>query len=849
MSNSDPWGNDKSSIDDPTGLSFGASSFGDDCNRNASLTRKKPQGHISRTAQYTILGIALLIIALSVALSAKPTISVKSDDAINCVVNTKDELAFQMPQNVKDIVCYSYNPEVQKWEELDGHLVEADEGDPLYYLPVERLWVDQPVVALASSIDGNNLIICEVSLYGSIDNSTHITVEPSIEPVSSPTTDLNTAFAAIKTPTISPTPTILPTPTIIPTLSATLTATYQLGTESAPKSQLYYIYDQSLRWYQQQLSSHERQLFSTVYDAIAEQKLTVTLPKGTYTEADINKVMYVLANDCPELMHFDSEKGYTWRTVNKHVVDISLQYTYPTLQQSEMVITQAIELIRAMDVQGASTNLLLEEKLYRQIVAMASYNISSEHCAYADSILLYRQGKCTGYAFALNLALRMHGIPCIYVEGEVENDNNIELHAWNMVQIDGIWTMVDATFDRAIYETVKDMPSPADKLLLNFNKTDAEMKKTHTAYVIFKERGLKQPSCTDTSYSFWNTVLPIPASDYKTWDNDIAMGLCDVVTGRSQTVILHFDTSKAYEQAMQRYNNSISEWMTITGYAFSYMSWSNDKAHVLLLYDIKLVADNIYRTSPFWVRYFDVGDADAALVYCEGHYMLVDGGNDKDGSMLYTYLHYNDIRHIDAMVISHPHSDHAGGLPAAFEVPGMNVDVVYSTTLHSDNRRYQILMEKAKEYGLTPTILDKGDTFTLGSAIVTVLGPDQRKMYEDANNKSLILMVTYGDTSFLFTGDAMENAENDLLLSGEPLKCTVLKAAHHGAAGSSSEEFLQASSPMITIISCEKGNDRRPDDTTYKRIQDNSRVVYRTDVNGDISIFSDGEAVSGITER
>ena len=249
--------------------------------------------------------------------------------------------------------------------------------------------------------------------------------------------------------------------------------------------------------------------------------------------------------------------------------------------------------------------------------------------------------------------------------------------------------------------------------------------------------------------------------------------------------------------------------------------------------------------SSFSVHFIDVGQADAALVECDGHYMLIDGGNRGDSDIIYTVLKKAGAEKLDIVVGTHAHEDHIGGLPGAFSYGEAELSLCPVTDY--DSGVFETFKEYAEEKGGGLTVPEVGDEYDLGSAKVEILGLNAG---EDTNNSSIILMIRYGETSFLFTGDAEREAEQAVLDSGAELKADVLKVGHHGSDTSTGYPFLREIMPEYAVISVGEGNSyEHPEENTLSRLRDADCRILRTDLNGDIIISSDGKELTVTTDK
>jgi len=244
------------------------------------------------------------------------------------------------------------------------------------------------------------------------------------------------------------------------------------------------------------------------------------------------------------------------------------------------------------------------------------------------------------------------------------------------------------------------------------------------------------------------------------------------------------------------------------------------------------------------VHYIDVGQADCILLECGGEFMLIDGGNRDDSQLVVSYLESCGVEELKAVVCTHAHEDHVGGLPAVLAV--YPTSTVYSPVTTYDTKVFNDFLYYIDQQRLEITIPAPGDKLTLGSADFTVMGPV--KSYADPNNTSIILMADFGSTRFLFTGDAEKEAETDMLDYWEDRvnwNVDVLKSGHHGSSTSSGYRFIYETDPEYAIVSCGKDNDYgHPHAETVSLYQDAGLPMLRTDQLGTILAVSDGREVS-----
>jgi competence protein ComEC len=248
--------------------------------------------------------------------------------------------------------------------------------------------------------------------------------------------------------------------------------------------------------------------------------------------------------------------------------------------------------------------------------------------------------------------------------------------------------------------------------------------------------------------------------------------------------------------------------------------------------------------SPLSVHFIDVGQADSILVHTpSGNNMLIDAGNNADADTVTSYLSRQKVKKLDVLVGTHPHEDHIGGMDVVIQK--FQIGKVYMPKKTTNTRTFEDVLQAVKDKGLKITSPVSGSTIALDPAIkVEILAPNSAS-YKDLNNYSIVLKVTYGKTSFLFTGDAERESEKEMLAKGYNLKADVLKVGHHGSNSSTSAAFLKAVAPKYAVICVGKDNDYgHPKKEILDRLARARVKVYRTDLNGTIIAESDGEKVT-----
>ncbi|MEG0691704.1 MAG: MBL fold metallo-hydrolase [Oscillospiraceae bacterium] len=248
-------------------------------------------------------------------------------------------------------------------------------------------------------------------------------------------------------------------------------------------------------------------------------------------------------------------------------------------------------------------------------------------------------------------------------------------------------------------------------------------------------------------------------------------------------------------------------------------------------------SDSDAKSNDCEVHFIDVGQGDSTLIISDGKTILIDAGENDKGKIVVDYIKKLGIRKIDMVMVTHPHSDHMGGMDTVineFEI-GKVVMPKIPHKLVPTTRTYTDFLTSIANKGLKITPAKVGTQYDFGKGLITILGPAGD--FEDLNDTSLVVKFVYDKgRSFLFTGDMEKPAEKAMLTQKNiDVKVDVLKVAHHGSTTSTTKDFYKAVNPQYCVILV--GNDNsynHPSDKILDRIKENAAKVYRTDYQGSI---------------
>ncbi len=254
-----------------------------------------------------------------------------------------------------------------------------------------------------------------------------------------------------------------------------------------------------------------------------------------------------------------------------------------------------------------------------------------------------------------------------------------------------------------------------------------------------------------------------------------------------------------------------------------------------------------FDTTQDFVKFLDVGQGDSALIYSNGYSAVIDIGEHFTANEVANDLYDCKIDSIDAVVISHLHSDHVGGLPQLadiFKIENLIMPELKSKSIVSaQNGKSQATKKGSAFFGAK-----QGINFKIGEFTITLLAAFPDKSNE--NNRSVFLMAVIDGVKFLFTGDAETKAEKLLLKEKLNIDCDVLKVSHHGSNTSSCKDFLKATTPDYAVISVGEGNTYgHPHKQTLSSLKNYDAEIFRTDQSGDITFFVENGEITVTEEK
>ena len=242
------------------------------------------------------------------------------------------------------------------------------------------------------------------------------------------------------------------------------------------------------------------------------------------------------------------------------------------------------------------------------------------------------------------------------------------------------------------------------------------------------------------------------------------------------------------------------------------------------------------------VHYIDVGQGDAIFIQIDKTNILIDAGEEDQSQIVIDYLKTYGVTTLDMVFLTHPHEDHIGGMGDVLN--NFTLKEFYATNKVLTTRSYERMEKSLKAQGkaINPLVADMEFTFAEGVTL-SILSPG-KESYMNPNNYSPIMRLSAGNCAFLFTGDAEELVEIEVLRTGKNITANVLKASHHGSMTSSSPAFLEKVDPDYIVVTSGKGNDHNlPSPEILDRYKDTGTKVLLTEEMGSIVFSTNGKEI------
>ncbi|NBK93414.1 MBL fold metallo-hydrolase [bacterium 1XD21-13] len=237
------------------------------------------------------------------------------------------------------------------------------------------------------------------------------------------------------------------------------------------------------------------------------------------------------------------------------------------------------------------------------------------------------------------------------------------------------------------------------------------------------------------------------------------------------------------------------------------------------------------------ITFFDVGKGDAILIETENTSMLIDAGYEDTSEVILDYLSQKDKEPLDYLVITHFDKDHVGGADRILEEAG--AEHIFQPDYEGDGGQYQEYREVLEASGQQPELVTDTRYLSFDGVECLIYPPQKPEYKEEDNDFSLVISMTYGEQRFLFAGDCEKERLEELLVQEEfDLKHDLLKVPHHGRKEKNSEEFLEAVSPKIAVITCSQ---EEPGDEKVRRILHQTGAQTYLTSEGTITCLCDGE--------
>ena len=235
----------------------------------------------------------------------------------------------------------------------------------------------------------------------------------------------------------------------------------------------------------------------------------------------------------------------------------------------------------------------------------------------------------------------------------------------------------------------------------------------------------------------------------------------------------------------------------------------------------------------------DCGQADSIFIELpDGKCMLVDAAEKAFGQKLEEFIKGKGYNHIDYVVATHPHSDHIGGMEHIIKT--FSIGTFYMPEVTHNTKTFEKMIDALALNGCKCEYISQGSVIPNDACSINVLSPQNHK-YSKMNDYSAVIKLTFGQVDIILSADAEASSEWEITQGGIDIDAEILKVGHHGSKSSTDDIYLGKISPDDAIISVGEGNSYGfPNDTVIRKLEDKNINIYRTDINGNVKVTTDG---------